>query len=120
MTTKLITTLLLCMVFNITFVNGTSLEGDWELIIKTPQGDRVEEVTITKEGEKYFGKEGDSKFEIEVDDNQINFTKNMSTPMGEIDMKFEGELDGDNMEGVATLTSGPMADQQTEWSAVKQ
>ena len=97
-----------------------SLEGEWEITMTTPRGERSEEITVTKEGERYFGDDGDNRFEIELDGTEVTFTRTMSTPMGEIDLESEGELDGDSMEGVAKMSDGPMADQEIEWIAEKQ
>ena len=88
------------------------IAGEWELTMTTPRGERSSELTITQEGAEALGETEDEEFEISIDGNEVSWEQTLSTPMGEIEVKFVGTVDGNDMEGTMTMSGGPMDGQE--------
>ena len=96
-----------------------NIAGDWTLTMTTPRGERASELTITQEGVEAVGETEDEEFEISIDGDEVSWEQTMSTPMGEIEVKFVGTVDGNDMEGTMTMSGGPMDGQEIEWTATR-
>jgi hypothetical protein len=109
--------LLLAAAFVLAAVNVT---GDWEMTVKTPQGDRVRPVTFVQDGEKLTvkttGRDGQEMVsEGTVKGNDIEWTIVRTAQDGsEIKMVYKGKIEGDKMAGTFEMRGTPV-----EWTAVR-
>lgn len=95
------------------------ISGSWTMSTTTPRGERSIDVVITQNGTTALAKAKKEEFNITLDGNQVSFSRERSTPMGKMIMDFKGTATNETMEGTSKATSGPMAGQEMEWSAVK-
>ena len=101
-------------------LNKTNVDvsGLWEVTASTPRGQRKTELTIRKTESQFSGQTDDETFPIQVNGDQISWSQKQSTPMGEMELNFQGTvLDNNNIEGVTTMSSGPMAGREMKWTA---
>jgi len=97
------------------------IDGTWTLTMNTPRGERSGEIVITQDGDQATAEtEEGQEFEISIDGDEVTFIQTIDSPMGEIELKFVGTVSGGEMEGTVTMESGPMSDQEMEWTAVKE
>lgn len=97
------------------------IDGTWTLTMSTPRGERSGEIVITQDGAEATAETEDGQeFEISIDGNEVSFVQTIDSPMGEIELKFVGTVSDGEMEGTVTMESGPMSDQEMEWTAIKE
>ena len=83
--------------------------GSWKLTMHTPVGTRTPNLTIAPSGDGYGGslqnREGTVELvNVNVEGKAFGFEQAMTTPMGEMTLTFQGEVDGNAMKGsVANL-----------------
>jgi hypothetical protein len=109
--------LLLASAFVLAAVN---VSGDWEMTVKTPQGDRTRPVTFVQDGEKLTvkttGRDGQEMVsQGTVKGNDIEWTIIRTGQDGtEFKMVYKGKIEGDKMTGTFDMRGQPV-----EWTAVR-
>lgn len=81
-----------------------SVAGTWQFTLDTPIGKETPVVEFTLAGDTYQGKVNrDGKIsqleDVCVEGDSIGFAAQVSTPMGEMRLAFNGKIDGDRMQG---------------------
>jgi hypothetical protein len=86
-------------------VQQVSIDGEWELVAQTRNGDvtwkvvfiqEEESVTVTMTGPRG----GETKGTGTLKETTIEWTVKVATPRGELDMAYKGVVEGDMMSGV--------------------
>lgn len=81
------------------------VEGTWQLLIKTPRGDRTPTVVIDGANSTY---EGES-IEVNIDGPKVSFlAAQQAGSLGRMEFTFEAVVDGDIMSGTYTLETGSL------------
>jgi len=99
---------------------AANVTGEWEMTVKTPQGDRVRPITFTQDGEKLTvkstGRNGQEMVsEGTVKGNDIEWTVVRTAPDGsEMKMVYKGKIEGDKITGTFDMRGQPV-----EWTAVR-
>ena len=84
-----------------------SLEGSWNVVMKTPMGDRDAVATLSVDGDSLSGTVASDGNSTEIKDGKIEggrgkFDVDVTTPMP-ITLSFDIAADGDTMEGTVKL-----------------
>ena len=87
------------------------IEGSWILTIPMPSGVEKPTLKIRERDGKYKatlkGKRGSTRIRnFTLEGKSINFTQNVQTPAGEMELKFRGSIQGDRIQGVIELPMG--------------
>lgn len=82
-----------------------SVEGEWELVAQTRNGDVTWKVVFIQEGESVTvtmtgPRGGETKGTGTLKETTIEWTVKVATPRGELDMAYKGVVEGDMMSGV--------------------
>ena len=87
-----------------TSIIGTSIIGTWALEVSAPRG--VQHPTLKVAGDKdsyhgvLTGRRGQLPIkEMQVEENTFSFPLKVPTPMGEFELHYRGQIDGDLMQG---------------------
>ena len=95
----------------------TTIAGDWDMTINSPQGANTTKVTFKQDGDKVNGlfksPAGELPFTGTFTDNQLKFTFTIQFQGTPLDIAMEGTLAGDAMSGKANF--GGMVD--GDWTA---
>jgi hypothetical protein len=95
----------------------TGASGKWDVTFKTPQGDFPATATLTATGSKLSGTFGSQMGETPVtgtlDGANVTLTMTVESPQGSMTVSLTGQLQGDNMTGMADVAGMG----QMEWSA---
>jgi carbon-monoxide dehydrogenase large subunit len=88
-----------------------SVEGTYQVKVKTPVGEQEGTLTLAVEGQALSGSltnpRGSSDFTGgEVNGNEVHFTTKIKTPMGRLKGQVTGKVNGDTFTGVARLPLG--------------
>ncbi len=80
-----------------------SFEGNWNLKLQSPMGERPATLTVTQEGATLGGSissdAGNSEISGTSDGDAIEFSSSMEGPMGAITLEFKGTVSGDEATG---------------------
>ncbi len=81
-----------------------SVDGEWELVIQTRNGDVTWKVVFTREGESLTvamtgPRGGEAKGTGTLKEKTIAWTVKVATPRGELEMAYKGVVEGDTMSG---------------------
>ena len=99
-------------------VAGEGITGTWEFRSSTPRGNRKSKITIVQDGDTATGTGDQGDFAITINGNQVSWEQEASTPMGKMDIRSVGTIkDENNMAGTLTMSGGPMAGQEMQWTA---
>ncbi len=87
---------------------ATDISGDWDLIVKSPQGDLNAKLALRKDGAGYSGTMTSPMGTIEVKDvaltgNQMRATLVMPASAGGMTASMTGTVEGDSMRGVISI-----------------
>jgi hypothetical protein len=87
------------------------IEGSWILTIPMPSGVEKPTLKIRERDGNYKatlkGKRGSTRIRnFTIEGKSINFTQNIQTPAGEMELKFRGSVQGDRIQGVIELPMG--------------
>ena len=88
--------------------SAEALLGSWTISGQGRDGQTVSaELTVTKTEDGYagtiVGPQGTAVLNsIELDGNDFTFIRPVETPMGEMDLEYEGTVDGDTLTGEAS------------------
>jgi hypothetical protein len=99
---------------------AANVSGDWELIAKSPRGERTWKVNFVQDGEKLavtmVGPQGnETKGEGTIKENEIQWSITRTSERGEFTITYKGKVEGDTMSGQADMGGrGTM-----EWTAKK-
>jgi hypothetical protein len=95
----------------------TTIVGDWDMTINSPQGANTVKVTFKQDGDKVNGlfksPAGELPFTGTLTENQLKFTFTIQFQGQPLDIAMDGKVDGDAMAGKANF--GGMVD--GDWSA---
>lgn len=97
-----------------------NITGDWEMTVKSPQGDRTRPISFVQDGEKLTVKTtGRNNEEIisqgTVKGNDVEWTMVRTMQDGtEFKMVYKGKVEGDKIVGTFEMRGQPV-----EWTAVK-
>ena len=97
---------------------SNDLVGDWTVTMTTPRGEMEFEMSVALVDGVYMAETEDGDFEITIEEDEVTWVREMTTPMGEIEVEYEGTIDGSSMEGTATLST-PQGERELEWTAEK-
>lgn len=88
----------------------TNVAGAWELSINGPEGVLTATADLQQDGEKLTGTitapQGSANMTGNVKGKAVFLTFSMDTPQGPIEIKINGEVDGDNVKGVLDFGMG--------------
>lgn len=91
-----------------------SVEGTWNLTMQTPMGNREVKLILNAAGEALSGEfqapQGNSPVSGTANGSSISFGTTFTGAMGPMELKFEGNQDGDNIAGTVqfgAFGSGP-------------
>jgi hypothetical protein len=81
-----------------------SVDGEWELVAQTRNGDVTWKVVFTQEGESLTvamtgPRGGETKGTGTLQETTIAWTVKVATPRGELEMAYKGVVEGDTMSG---------------------
>lgn len=98
--------------------SATGINGKWDVMLRTPQGDFPANTTITDTGGKLTGTFGSQMGEVPLTGslagNAVKLSIVAQTPQGDLTVEMTGDLDGDSIvNGKADITGLG----QLEWSA---
>ncbi|MEM9706439.1 MAG: hypothetical protein AAF850_10240 [Pseudomonadota bacterium] len=84
-----------------------SVDGKWNMVIKTPMGDQTGVLTLKQEGDALSGEMSSNQGATPVEDGRVEGDKlmwsvNVTSPMP-VKLEFEGALDGANLGGNVKL-----------------
>ncbi len=95
----------------------SSISGDWDMTINSPQGANTTRVNFKQDGEKVNGlfksPAGELAFTGTLTANQLKFTFTIQFQGAPLDITMDGKVDGDSMAGKANF--GGMVD--GDWTA---
>jgi hypothetical protein len=82
-----------------------SADGNWNLLLKTPMGDRKATLSLTSSGDTLTGKQGGDQgstdiFEGKVAGNDVSWKISIQQPFA-LTLTFKGKVDGDKIAGSA-------------------
>jgi len=97
--------LLVCM-FNpaAVWADEHSIEGTWTLEVSTPRGIQHPTLEVTVDNGTYSGMYTGARGalpidEIHVQGNEFSFPLTVTMPMGKMDLRYSGQIQGDSMQG---------------------
>ena len=81
-----------------------SVEGAWTLTVDTPRGARHPVLVIVRKGDHYSGmlrgeRGARAIEEIQVEGDKFSFAMHVPSPMGELELTYQGAVEGDSMAG---------------------
>ena len=80
-----------------------ALDGNWNLTMNSPMGARPVTANFKTDGGaisgEFTGAQGAAPVSGTADGNAVAFAATVSGPMGQMELKFKGTLDGDNISG---------------------
>jgi hypothetical protein len=92
---------------SVAFAGDADLTGTWHLAVQTGAGTGNPTLVLEQDGTEltgtYRGQLGESAVEGTVDDRGFSLTFNVSSPMGSLDVSYQGEVDGDEMSGSVSM-----------------
>ena len=82
-----------------------SADGNWNLLLKTPMGDRKATLSLKASGDTLTGKQGGDQgstdiFEGKVAGNDVSWKISIQQPFA-LTLTFKGKVDGDKIAGSA-------------------
>ena len=82
-----------------------SVDGSWNLVMKTPMGDRKASLTLKAAGDNLTGKQGGDQgttdiFDGKVSGNEVSWKISITNPFA-LTLTFKGKVDGDKIAGSA-------------------
>jgi hypothetical protein len=97
-----------------------SVAGSWKLTMDTPFGVQTPLLVIKQEGGAYSGtlagESGEAALEeIKVEEANLGFRAEISTPMGNVPVSFRARIEGDALSGTYKTLMGV-----TEFSGVRE
>lgn len=117
---KLFSLVLAGLLVSAVVLAAANISGDWEMTVKTPQGDRTRPITFVQDGEKLTvkstGRNGQEMVsEGTVKGNDVEWTVVRTGPDGtEMKIVYKGKIDGDKITGTFEMRGQPV-----EWTAVR-
>jgi len=80
-----------------------AIDGNWNLTMQSPMGARQVKAEFAASGNAisgtFTGDQGSAPITGTLDGSAAAFSATLSGPMGQIELKFAGTLDGDSMSG---------------------
>lgn len=116
----LFNSVLFLLMVTLVFVYATTdVSGEWEVTIKTQEGELIQMMGIEQDGESLsvvMAEPGVEEMEGEgtIKDNNIEWSVSRSTPQGQLIMSYSGSVEGDSMSGLVMI-----AEQGLRWTAVR-
>jgi hypothetical protein len=82
-----------------------SADGNWNLVMNTPMGDRKATLSLTSAGDTLTGKQGGDQgstdiFEGKVAGNEVSWKISITNPFA-LTLTFKGKVDGNSIAGTA-------------------
>ena len=90
-----------------------SVVGSWKITVKSPMGTTISTLTITEEGGTYRGtmSRDDGSTEVEdltVDGTTVSYKVDVPSPMGQLKVTMNGNVEGDKISGNVETPIGPI------------
>ncbi len=80
-----------------------AIDGNWNLTMQSPMGARQAKADFASTGGAlsgtFTGDQGAAPLAGTLDGNAVAFAATIASPMGQLELKFEGALDGDSLAG---------------------
>jgi hypothetical protein len=84
-----------------------AIDGNWNMTMQSPMGPRPITAELTSSGGtiggNFTGAQGAAPVSGTIDGNNVNFAATVQGPMGQMELKFSGTLDGDSMSGTVAF-----------------
>lgn len=84
-----------------------ALDGTWNITMQSPMGARDVNAELKQNGSaiegSFSGPQGSAPVSGTIDGANINFAATIAGPMGQMELKFGGTLDGDSMSGTVAF-----------------
>ena len=85
--------------------------GQWRLVLKTPMGEKTPIINITESqtglvGTITEGAKTDELLEVSAYGDKLKFTAQIKSPMGKMQLAFNGTVDGDSLSGKVKTPMG--------------
>lgn len=84
-----------------------AIDGNWNLTMQSPMGARDVTAELTSSGNtiggNFTGAQGAAPVAGTIDGNAVSFAATVQGPMGQMELKFSGTLDGDSMSGTVAF-----------------
>lgn len=85
--------------------------GTWLVSMQTPVGEQTNELTITATADGHTAtiasEHGTRDLDgVQVDGDSVDFVARISTPSGDMELRYHATVDGDEMKGTATTMRG--------------
>ena len=98
------TLLLIALTLGASLPAAAELAGTWTLAIDTPRGMQNPKLEVMKEDGVYTGTYHSLRGpvalnNVQTDGTQFSFDIQITVPIGDIDVSYDGTIDGDNMTG---------------------
>lgn len=91
-----------------------AIDGNWNLTMQSPMGARSVAAELKANGNalegNFKGDQGAAPIAGTIDGNNVNFAATVPGPMGQLELKFSGTVDGDSISGTVAFGafgSGP-------------
>lgn len=89
-----------------------SVDGDWDVVVKTPMGDQPQIVTFKTKGDAFTGQHANPLATVDILDGRIEDGKlfwrvEITQPMP-MKLDLEAVINGDNLSGVVKSAFGAM------------
>jgi len=115
----LFNSVLFLLMVTLVFVYATTdVSGEWEVTIKTQEGELIQIMVIEQDGESLSVVMTEPGVEMEgegtIKDNKIEWSVSRSTPQGQLIMSYSGSVEDDSMSGLVMI-----AEQGLRWTAVR-
>ncbi len=80
-----------------------AIDGNWNLTMNSPMGPRPVKAVFKQDGGslggEFQGDAGAAPVSGTIDGNNVAFAATVAGPMGQLELKFSGTVDGDSMSG---------------------
>ena len=84
-----------------------ALDGNWNITMQSPMGAREVKAELKANGGSvegnFAGPQGSAPVAGTIDGTKVNFAATVAGPMGQMELKFDGTLDGDAMSGTVAF-----------------
>lgn len=84
-----------------------AIDGNWNVVMQSPMGARDATAEFTSAGSElsgnFGGAAGSTPLTGSIDGNDVNWAATVNGPMGQMELKFAGTLDGDALSGTVAF-----------------
>lgn len=86
-----------------------AIDGNWKLVMQSPMGARDVQADFKADGStlsgSFNGGQGSTPVAGTINGNDVAFNATVPSPVGQMELKFTGTLDGDSLSGSVAFGS---------------